>query len=147
MLVSLFFHVPSVSLLTMSFAISELSLWHSFVLYLDIQSELEPDELLNTYMKIMLSDKTLRVPMGVIKDVPISVSPYTYSVDFVVDILIDSYCDHRGKYWLQEGDYFSQVWVRWNPILFLKISPQSHLWSLGPVFYETPNDNLERSLL
>ena len=40
----------------------------------------------------MLADKTLRVPMGVIKDVPISVGPYEYPIDFVVvDMPTDSY--------------------------------------------------------
>jgi hypothetical protein len=36
------------------------------VFYLDIQDELEPAKLLNIDMTIMLADKTLRVPMGVI---------------------------------------------------------------------------------
>jgi hypothetical protein len=61
--------------------------------YFGIQDELEHSQLEDTYMTIMLADKTLRVPMGVIKDVPITIGPYTYPIDFVViDMPIDSHC-------------------------------------------------------
>jgi hypothetical protein len=61
--------------------------------YLDIQDEVEPAKLLNTDMPIMLADKTLRVPMGVIRDVRISIGPYTYTIEFVVvDMPTNSYC-------------------------------------------------------
>jgi hypothetical protein len=43
-----------------------------FEFYLDMQDELELAELLNTDMTVMLADKIIRVTMGVIKDVPIS---------------------------------------------------------------------------
>lgn len=62
-------------------------------IYFSIQDELEHSQLEDTDMTIMLADKTLRVPMGVIKDVPITIGPYTYPIDFVViDMPIDSHC-------------------------------------------------------
>jgi hypothetical protein len=61
--------------------------------YFGIQDELEHSQLEDTYMTIMLADKTLRVPMGVMKDVPITIVPYTYHIDFVViDMSIDYHC-------------------------------------------------------
>ena len=35
-------------------------------------------------MTIMLADKTLRVPRGIIRDIPIHVEPYKYPIDFVL---------------------------------------------------------------
>ena len=61
--------------------------------YFSIQDELEHSQLEDMDMTIMLADKTLRVPMGVIKNVPITIGPYTYPIDFVViDMPIDSHC-------------------------------------------------------
>jgi hypothetical protein len=61
--------------------------------YFGIQDELEHSQLEDTYMTIMLDDKTLRVPMGVIRNVPITIGPYTYPIDFfIIDMPIDSHC-------------------------------------------------------
>ena len=61
--------------------------------YFSIQDELEHSQLEDTNMTIMLADKTLRVPMGIIRNVPIVIGPYTYPIDFVViDMPIDSHC-------------------------------------------------------
>jgi hypothetical protein len=44
-------------------------------------------------MTIMLYDKTLRVPMGVIRNVVIVIRPYTHPIDFVfIDMTMDSHC-------------------------------------------------------
>jgi hypothetical protein len=44
-------------------------------------------------MTIMLADKTLRFPMGVIRNVVIVIRPYTHPIDFVfIDMPIGSHC-------------------------------------------------------
>ena len=61
--------------------------------YFGIQDELEHSQLEDTNMTIMLLDQTLRVPMGLIKNVPITIGPYTYQIDFVfIDMPIDYPC-------------------------------------------------------
>lgn len=60
--------------------------------YFSIQDELKQAKLEDTDMTIMLADKTLRVPMGIIRNVPISIGPYKYPIDFIViDMPIDSH--------------------------------------------------------
>jgi hypothetical protein len=61
--------------------------------HFSIEDELEHAKLEDTNMTIMLANKTLRVPMGIIRNVPIVIGPYTYHIDFVViDMPIDSHC-------------------------------------------------------
>jgi hypothetical protein len=61
--------------------------------YLDIQDELEPASLENTDMTIMLADKTLRIPMGIVKNASIHVGSHIFPIDFVVvDMPIDDNC-------------------------------------------------------
>jgi hypothetical protein len=61
--------------------------------YMDIQDELEPAELENTDMTIMLADKTLRIPMGVVKNASVYIGLHIFPIDFVVvDMPTDDYC-------------------------------------------------------
>jgi hypothetical protein len=47
------------------------------------KNEIEHKQLEDTDMTIMLADKTLRVHMGVQKNVPITIGPYTYGKYYI----------------------------------------------------------------
>ena len=65
----------------------------SYGFYLDIQEELEPATLENTDMTIMLADKTLRIPMGVVENATVTIGNNNFPIDFVVvDMPTDTLC-------------------------------------------------------
>jgi hypothetical protein len=64
-----------------------------YIFYFNIQDELKQEKLEDTYMTIMLDNKVLRVLMGIIRNMPISIGAYKYPIDFVVnDMLVDYHC-------------------------------------------------------
>jgi hypothetical protein len=140
--------------------------------YLDIQDELESAELENTDMTIMLADKTLRIPMGVIKDASIYVGSHAFPIDFVVvDMPIDDDCpiifgrtflstagatiDYKKEtITLKFGEermkfHFSkfQSKSKHKEINELEEKEEKIIEDLAVVYYNTPADGLERSLV
>jgi hypothetical protein len=120
-------------------------------------------------MTIMLADRTLRVSMGVIKDVHITIRPYTYIIDFVViDMPIDSHFPiifgrtflntaganidcRKETISLKFGEevisfHFSKFTHK--PIVEEEdFEEEVDLPTLSAILYNTPEDDLEVSLL
>jgi hypothetical protein len=123
-------------------------------------------------MTIMLAYKKLRVSMGDIKDVPISIGPYPYPTEFrVVDMLANSYCQIIfGKTFLntvganvdckketislkfgEDEIKFLFSKFQHNPT-YEKFEEQEEeegntITSLGSLFYETRDDDISRKKL
>ena len=65
----------------------------SYGFYLEIQEELEPATLANTDMTIMLADKTLIIPMGVVENATVTIGNNNFPINFVVvDMPTDTLC-------------------------------------------------------
>jgi hypothetical protein len=60
---------------------------------MEIPNELQATEIEDTDMKIMLADKSLRIPMGLVKDASIRIGANIFPMDFfVVDNPADYSC-------------------------------------------------------
>ena len=65
----------------------------SYDFYLEIKEEIEPATIENTDMTIMLADKSLRIPMGVVEDATVTIGNKKFPIDFVVvDMPTDTLC-------------------------------------------------------
>ena len=63
----------------------------SYDFYLEIKEEVVPATIENTDMTIMLANKTLRIPMGVVEDATVTIGNKNFPIDFVVvDIPADT---------------------------------------------------------
>jgi hypothetical protein len=61
--------------------------------YEEIRGDISPSELQTTDMTIMLADRTLRIPMVILKNIYIYVGPHMFPIDFVVvDMPRNSLC-------------------------------------------------------
>ena len=49
--------------------------------YLEIKEEIEPATIENTDMTIMVADKSLRIPMGVVEDATVTIGNKSFSID------------------------------------------------------------------
>ena len=139
--------------------------------YLDIQDELEPASLENTDMTIMLADKTLRIPMGIVKNASIHVGSHIFPIDFVVvDMPIDDNCPIIfGRTFLNTAGAiidlkeetitlkFGEEKMKFHFSKFKGKSKQKEMMKmeekeekivedLAVIYYNTPTDGLERSL-
>ena len=64
----------------------------SYDFCLENKEEIEPDTIENTDMTIMLADKSLRNPMGVVENATVTIGNKKFPIDFVVvDMLIDTF--------------------------------------------------------
>jgi hypothetical protein len=60
---------------------------------MEIPNELQATEIEDTNMKIMLANKSLRIPMGLVKDASIRIGANIFPMDFfVVDMPADYSC-------------------------------------------------------
>jgi hypothetical protein len=123
-------------------------------------------------MTIMLANKTLRVPMGIIRNVPISIGPYKYPINFVVnDMTVDSHCPiifvrpflntsganigyRKETISLKFGEevmHFQFSKFEHKPVIkiFEEEEPEeeSNLTSLVVDLYDTPEDEIERTFV
>src|SRR4051812_13900692 len=65
----------------------------SYDFYLEIKEEIVLATIENTDMTIMLANKTLRIPMGVVEDATVTISNKIFPIDFVVvDMPADTLC-------------------------------------------------------
>ena len=65
----------------------------SYDFYLEIKEEIEPATIENTDMTIMLADKSLRIPMGVVENASVTIGNKKFPIDFVVvDMPTDMFC-------------------------------------------------------
>jgi hypothetical protein len=64
-----------------------------YTLYNHIKEEFELANFATTNMTIMLADRTIRIPFGIIKNVSIYIGPYEFPIDLViVDMPSDNKC-------------------------------------------------------
>ena len=54
------------------------------IFYLEIKEEIVPATIKNTDMTIMLDNKSLRAPMGVVEDATVTIGNENFPIDFVV---------------------------------------------------------------
>lgn len=123
-------------------------------------------------MTIMLANKTFKFPMGIIRNVPISIGHYKYPIDFIViDMPIDShYPIIFGRTFLntagakidcrketislkfgEEVMHFHFSKFEHKPIIEdfeeEELEEESNLTNLDVILYDIPEDDMERSLL
>ena len=51
-------------------------------MYIEIKEEIEPTTIENTDMTIMLANKNLRIPMGVVEDATVTIGNKNFPIDF-----------------------------------------------------------------